>query len=142
MKARSNRTEVTADRVIVELAKIAFSNMKDYWPRPGEPVDLSRLDEDCTAAIKEITIDEKVDRAGVLHRRIHLKLHDKLGALNSLARHLGLFTDRHVIENTIEYRVKMMTREERLQLASDILKEGQMLLTMLTPEELVEIEPR
>ena len=142
MKARSKRTEVTADRVLNELARIAFSNMRDYWPREGGTLDLLRLDEDRTGAIKEITIDEKVDRAGVLHRRTHLKLHDKLGALTSLARHLGLFTDRHVAESSIEYRVKMMTTEERLQLASDIFKEGQMLLTMLTPEELVEIEPR
>lgn len=142
MKARSERTEVTADRVLNELAKIAFSNMKDYWPQPGERVDLSRLDEDRTAAIKEITIEEKVDRAGVLHRHIHLRLHDKIGALNSLARHLGLFTDRHVIENSIEYRVTRMTSEERLALVAEILEEGDRLLTMLTPEELVEIEPR
>jgi len=142
LKARSKRTEVTADRVLNELAKIAFSNMKDYWPQPGERVDLSRLDEDRTAAIKEITIEEKVDRAGVLHRHIHLRLHDKIGALNSLARHLGLFTDRHVIENSIEYRVTRMTSEERLALVAEILEEGDRLLTMLTPEELVEIEPR
>jgi phage terminase small subunit len=53
MKAQSNRTEINADRLIVELAKIAFSNIRDYWPEPGEPVDLARLDEDRTAAIKE-----------------------------------------------------------------------------------------
>jgi len=142
MKARSERTEVTADRVLKELAKIAFSNMRDYWPREGSTLDRLRLDEDRTAAIKEITIDEMVDRDGVLHRRTHLKLHDKLGALTSLARHLGLFTDRHVIENSIEYRVTRMTSEERLALVAEILEEGDRLLTMLTPEELVEIEPR
>jgi phage terminase small subunit len=142
MKARSERTEVTADRVLKELAKIAFSNMRDYWPREGSTLDRLRLDEDRTAAIKEITIDEMVDRAGVLHRRTHLKLHDKLGALTSLARHLGLFTDRHVLESSIEYRVKHMTSEERQALVTEILEEGERLLTMLTPEELVEIEPR
>jgi phage terminase small subunit len=142
MRARSRRTEVTAGRVLNELAKIAFSNMRDYWPSPGEGFDLLRLDEDRTAAIKEITIDEKVDRAGVLHRRTHLKLHDKLGALTSLARHLGFFTDRHVTENSIEYRVMHMTSEERLALAVEAMKEGERLLTMLTPKELVEIEPR
>ena len=41
-----------------------------------------------TAAVAEITIDEVVDAAGVLHRRIRLKLHDKQGALASLGRHL------------------------------------------------------
>jgi phage terminase small subunit len=33
MQARSQRTEVTADRVVAELAKLAFADMRDYWPR-------------------------------------------------------------------------------------------------------------
>ena len=89
MQARSKRTTVTTDRVLTEFARLAFANMRDYWPRPGETIDLSRLDQDRTAAIAEITIDEAMDTAGVLHRRTRLKLHDKKGALDSLARHLG-----------------------------------------------------
>jgi hypothetical protein len=54
MQARSQRTEVTADRVVAELAKLAFADMRDYWPRPGETIDLHRLDEDRTAAVEEI----------------------------------------------------------------------------------------
>jgi hypothetical protein len=52
-----------------------------------------------------------------------------------LARHLGLFTDWHVAESSIEYRVKMMTTEERLQLAADILEEGSRYLSLLDHEE-------
>src|SRR5690349_7901801 len=121
---RSNRTEINADGVIVELAKIAFANMRDYWPEPGEPVDLGRFDKDRTAAIKEITIHEFVDAAGVLHRRIYLKLHDKKTALDSLAKHLGMFEDPKVAEGTWEYRVAHMTREERLQMPAEILEYG------------------
>ncbi|HEY1433641.1 MAG TPA: terminase small subunit [Stellaceae bacterium] len=80
MQARSKRTGVTADHVVAEFAKIAFANAKDYWPTKGETIDLHRLDQDRTAAIEEISIDEVVDPAGVLHRRTRLKLHDKLGA--------------------------------------------------------------
>src|SRR5208282_2578914 len=60
MQARSKRTEVTADRIVAEYARIAFANIRDYWPRAGEAIDLSRLDQDRTAAIEEITIDEVV----------------------------------------------------------------------------------
>jgi phage terminase small subunit len=77
MQARSQRTEVTADRVVAELAKLAFADMRDYWPRPGETIDLRQLGENRTAAVEEISISETVDPAGVLHRRTRLKLHDK-----------------------------------------------------------------
>ena len=91
MQARSRNALVTADRVLAELAKIGFANMRDYWPKDGEAVDLHRLDQDLTAAMQEITIDETVDRSGVIHRHTRLKLHDKKGALDSLAQYLGMF---------------------------------------------------
>src|ERR1700746_3486508 len=50
MRARSRNTEVTPDRVLAELAKIGFANMRDYWPKEGETVDLHRLDQELTAA--------------------------------------------------------------------------------------------
>jgi hypothetical protein len=109
---------------VTELAKIAFANMQDYSPRPGETIDLHRLDRDRAAAVDELTVDEVVDPAGVLHRRTRLKLHNKLAALTSLARHLGMFLDRPVPENSIERKVMMMTREERAEMAQQILEKG------------------
>jgi phage terminase small subunit len=91
MQAQSRNTKVAPDRVLAELAKIGFANMRDYWPKEGEKVDLHRLDEDLTAAVQEITIDETIDPSGVVHRRTRVKLHDKKGALDSLAQYLGLF---------------------------------------------------
>ena len=87
MQARSRRTEVSSDQVLEELAKIAFANFRDYWPKEGETLDLHRLDRDRTAAIEELTVVETV-RGDVLHRRTRLKMHDKLAALTNLARHL------------------------------------------------------
>ena len=133
MQARSQRTEVTADRVVAELAKLAFADMRDYWPRPGETIDLHRLDEDRTAAVEEISISETVDPAGVLHRRTRLKLHDKKRALDSLARHLGMFVNRQVAESSFEHRVRNMTSEERLALIDEIMERGKKYLPL--PEE-------
>jgi hypothetical protein len=118
------RTEVTADRVVAEYAKVAFANVRDYWPKRGETIDLHRLDQDRAAAIEEITIDEAVDPAGVLHRRTRLKLHDKLAALTNLARHLGMFADRHVAEGSIEARMRRMTPEERVEHARRLIEDG------------------
>jgi hypothetical protein len=97
---------------------------------PSRRFDLSQLDQDRIAAIAKIAIDEAMDPAGVLHRRTRLHLHDKKSALDSLAKHLGMFVDRNVVEG-IEHRVKNMSSEERLQLVSEILEEGRKLLPLL-----------
>ena len=123
IQARSRRTEVTADRVVAEFAKLAFADMRDYWPKKGEAIDLHRLDQDQTAAVEEIIIDEVVDAAGVLHRRTRLKLHDKQAALVSLARHLGMFVDRHFAEGSLEH-IMSMSPEERVALADEIIERG------------------
>ena len=130
MYARSKRTEVSADRVVEELARIAFANMRDYWPRPGETIDLHRLDQDRTAAVEEFTVVEAVDTAGVLRRRTRLKLHDKIAALTSLARHLGMFTDGVGHKSSIEARVSAMTPEERVACANELLEEAQKYLPL------------
>src|SRR5208282_5119583 len=59
MQARSKRTQVTADRIVADYARIAFANMRDYWPRKGETIDLQRLDQDRMAAVEEIIMDER-----------------------------------------------------------------------------------
>jgi phage terminase small subunit len=62
-RARSKRTQITADRVVEELAKIGFANAIDYWPKQGKTIDLHRLDQDLTAAVEEIIIDEVASSA-------------------------------------------------------------------------------
>lgn len=76
----------TADRVLEELGRMAFANIRDFadWGPEGiELRDKAMLDPDETAAIADI----EPKGNGKLAR---LKLYDKLAALNALARHLGM----------------------------------------------------
>jgi phage terminase small subunit len=93
--ARAARTRTTCDRVIEELAAIAFSDIRRvaHWSEPdadGEQELRVRgaeaLDADAARAIAEISRPAR----GALK----VKMHDKLSALNSLARHLGLGPER------------------------------------------------
>jgi hypothetical protein len=57
---------------------------------------LSRVPRDEVAALHEVTIDEYTEDAGEEVRKvkqIRIKLHDKKSALDSLARHLGMFAE-------------------------------------------------
>ena len=83
---RSEKKRITADRVLEELGRMAFSNMSDYveWGPNGITLrDHALLDEDQRAAVADV----EPKGNGQVAR---LKLYDKLAALNALARHLGM----------------------------------------------------
>ncbi len=94
---RSRRTGVNADRVVRELAKIAFVNA-------GKVVDFDtallrdKISDDDMAAIQSVKIktfgEDGVER--------EVKLADKLKALELLGKHLGLFKDRLEVNGNIK----------------------------------------
>lgn len=97
MEERSKRTQIEADSVLQELAKIGFANMLDYIEVQEDGtayVNLSRLTRDQAAAIQEVTVDVIEDGSGddrVPVKRIKFKLADKIRPLELLGKHLGLF---------------------------------------------------
>ena len=94
---RSRRTGVNADRVVRELAKIAFVNA-------GEVVDLDtallmdKISDDDMAAIQSV----KVKTFGEDGIEREVKLADKLKALELLGKHLGLFKDKVEINGNVK----------------------------------------
>jgi phage terminase small subunit len=104
---QSERTALTADMVVRELAKIGFANMGDYLRviKPGgDPyVDFSMLTRDQAAALREVTIDTYVEGRGENARkvrRIKFKLGDKRAALVALGKHFGVFAAAAKHEHT------------------------------------------
>jgi len=96
------RHEVTADRVIVELAKLAFLDIRKAFDNNGDLKALSDMDDDTAAAIAGVEFEEVFemqgqgrDRERVHVGRIHkIKLSDKRGSLELLGKNLKLFTDK------------------------------------------------
>ena len=85
---RQQRTEITQDMVIKELAAIGFSKATDYVTIKGGTVfikDTDALTEDQIRAIAGI----KEGANG-----IEVKLNDKEKALELLGRHLGMWNDK------------------------------------------------
>ena len=94
---RSKRTGVNADRVVRELAKIAFVNA-------GEVVDfdtallMDKISDDDMAAIQSV----KVKTFGEDGIEREVKLADKLKALELLGKHRGLFKDKVEINGNVK----------------------------------------
>jgi phage terminase small subunit len=100
-QARAERAEVTADRIVAELALLGFANMADYMrtSSDGDPyLDFSSLTRDQAAALQEVTVDDYVDGRGEDARavkRVKFRLCDKRAALVDLGRYLGMFPNKH-----------------------------------------------
>lgn len=95
MKARSDRTEVTADRVLAEYAKLAFLDPRRFYDDAGQLIPVNLLPADVAAALVGVDVTDSFDKdsqAVVTTKKV--KFVDKKGALDSVARHLGMFNDK------------------------------------------------
>lgn len=92
MAERSKRTGVCADRVVQELAKIAFLNLRDVIDPKTAAVREDASDED-TAALQSIKVKKSYSETGESIER-EAKAADKLRALELLGRHLGMWNDK------------------------------------------------
>lgn len=101
MQDRQKRTEITQDRVLQELAAIAFSRATDFVQIVNDRViltDTSKLSDIQIRAIAGI----KEGKNG-----IELKLNDKEKALELLGRHLGMFKDRVEVSGLEDEKKKL-----------------------------------
>ena len=86
------KTEITAEKVLKEMAKIGFSNIQDFTGRGNAITDISKLDPSIAAAVESVQSDIRYDngKGEGYTEKVKIKLHSKLGALNSLAEILKL----------------------------------------------------
>ena len=109
MQARQERTEITQDKVLEELAAIAFARATDYAEVKDDQViikDTSGLSENQIKAIAGI----KQSKFG-----IELKLNDKEKALELLGRHLGMFKGRVEVSGLEEEKTKLSDLIEQMR---------------------------
>ena len=113
MEERQKRTEVTQDRVLQELAYIAFARVTDYATVRDDVVKIKNTDELTEEQIRAIS-GIKEGKFG-----IELKLNDKEKALELLGRHLGMWNDKLDIKTpAIDESVKEMEAYFEQQKAS------------------------
>lgn len=101
-EARANRearTQITSDKILRELARIAFSDASDYAKvvcmgspkKAGIPMQGVRL-----TPTEELSVDQRAAIASIEETQTGIKVrtHDKVKALELLGKHLGLFTEK------------------------------------------------
>jgi phage terminase small subunit len=88
-KERAERTKIDADRVLRELASIAFLDVGTAFNADGSLKPVAEMDEGARRAISDMS--ETSNERGTARR---IKFADKLRALDLLGRHLGLWDDK------------------------------------------------
>ena len=108
------RTEITQDRVLKELAKIAFGDIRKLYTDNGALRNIVDLEDDIAGAISSLETLEKYEGYGEDRERIgdtqKVKMLDKTKALELLGRHLGIFNDKLNV-NVKEKEVQEKQRE-------------------------------
>lgn len=96
---RSRRTGINQDRVLREIAKLAFVNPVDVIDMDTATIhgEANRDDTACIASVKVKTIP--TEDGEITEREV--KTYNKLNALELLGKHLGMFTDKLKMEGTV-----------------------------------------
>lgn len=104
--------EVTKERIIAEYAKIGFADIRKTVSWQGEAIteednpdggDVLVIKNIYSNAVKLISSDEIDDDTAAAIAEVSqsaqgglkIKFHDKKGALDSMAKHLGMFVEKH-----------------------------------------------
>jgi phage terminase small subunit len=92
---KTQATGITAQRVVAEIAKLAFATMKDFTDESNDIRKLHDVDADAVAAVTSFTTttSETFDKFGqrTEKKQVKLGLANKAEALEKLAKHLGLY---------------------------------------------------
>jgi phage terminase small subunit len=100
---RNKRLEISADRVLAELAKLAFYDPRGFFDPDGRLKPIDELDPDHAAIIAGIetvhkVVGEEKDGVVVLTK---IKLPDKNTALEKLGKHLMLWKEPGTKDNPL-----------------------------------------
>ena len=117
---REKKLEITADKIIQEIAKIAFQDVRNLYRSDGGLIPITELDDKSAASIAGVEVTSRSGgEAEVTYVTSKIKLSDKHAALVTLARHFGLLSDKIQLSGTVGLkRVDDLTEEELLAIAA------------------------
>lgn len=99
------RNEVTVERVLKEMARIAFFDVRRLTDQSGNALPIHELDDDTAAAIQGLEVAMERGRPGddeeepTVTTVRKYKVADKNSALEKLGKYLSMFTDNVNLRN-------------------------------------------
>ncbi|WMT85580.1 terminase small subunit [Pelagibacterium sp. 26DY04] len=96
----AERAEATVERVLHEMARLGFSDVRKAFTPGGALLPPQEWDDDFAAAVAAVEVvsrntNEKDAEGRTVIEHVHkIKMWDKNSALEKIAKHLGMFVER------------------------------------------------
>lgn len=100
---RLEKLEITSDRVLAEVARIGFSDIRAWFDDKGNLRPVHELSADVAAALGSVEVHREKTRSSDGNEQtvtieeclVKVKAWDKMRALELLAKHLGIVKEQH-----------------------------------------------
>jgi phage terminase small subunit len=94
-----------------EMRRLAFSDMGEFvtWDQSGVKIKSSKQLGENTRCVSEVT-----EIKGLGTRTLKFKLHDKVAALDKLARHLGMYEDAEAGKGSVQIAIVLNGKDADL----------------------------
>jgi phage terminase small subunit len=102
-KQISSKLEISQQRTLLEIGRIAFSDIRKYFNEEGQLRKPSELDDDASAVVSAVESEELTADNMHIGFTKKIKLWDKNRALEMLAKHYGLLGDED--KNDMKFHV-------------------------------------
>lgn len=91
---RFSEADLTVERILLEYARLAFFNPRDFLKEDGSPIPFDELTDEQLTAIAGIKVRTEPGKDG--GEIVEYKLADRQKALDSLGKFKGMFIDRRM----------------------------------------------
>jgi phage terminase small subunit len=104
------KQDITAERILAELARIAFLDVSKLLHDDGAMKAISEIDDDTRAGIAGLEVVNLTEDGASIGTLKKIKIADKLVALDKLARNFGLLQDKLKISGDPENPIELLIR--------------------------------
>lgn len=109
-KQRLAKREITAERVLDEIAKLAYLDPRRLYNQYGSLIPVHELDEDVAAAVAAVEVREIFEEGEQTGELKKIKFADKGQNLERLGRYLKLFNERGTAEEPFVVRIESILK--------------------------------
>ncbi len=121
IRDRESRTKITQDRVLIEIARLAFNDPRKVFQGSGQLKDIKDWPDDVAACISSVKIIERSraddDSDKLINTEVkEIKFWDKGRQLELAAKHLGMLNEKPAQEEVIpeSYTVTIERKNARI----------------------------
>lgn len=118
IQKRAHRVEITQDRVLKEYARLGFLDPREFYDEEGDLIPVHKLSADVAAALSGMNVQTIYTKDGDMMGDLKkIRFADKTKALDSVARHLGMFEKdnhfklTHSLDGTWKELLDVVTRD-------------------------------